>query len=128
MIPVGPTSEGIRLFSNENDCDELPAAVGIEIDLNTGEEFTVNLLKTLDAGIVKAVRSMFVDNSRNSNSITIVIDATGQTIVVPGESQAYLPAMFGTQPDLEVLNNSNTDKLYIQLLNFMVQPFVWSTI
>ena len=96
------------------------------IDFSIGLVFTLDLSFIVDQlARINSVQTLFVDNSLNSNSITITTGVVNQKIVIPPLSQAYIPVLQNNPPVLR-FQSSVAVTLPIQILNFFLPPIVWS--
>lgn len=71
------------------------------------------------------VQTLFIDNSINGQSLSIITDALVQTVVIPPFSQAYVPILQPNFPKI-IFQSSGAVLCEAFALNFPVAPAVWS--
>jgi hypothetical protein len=87
---------------------------------------TVDLSLIQSQQFIKTVRGIYVDNQNSiGGKITIKANRTNHTLIIPKQSQAFLP-IFAPDPVLLTISDTVADIVGFQLLNFPVGPFVWS--
>lgn len=101
--------------------------VPFSCDFNTASQFDFDFTAAQQNGQISSIQTVYVDNSANGNSLTLSIDGTQQTIVVPPNSCGYFLLL---APMATVVHATTTGlvKVYFGFLNFYVPPTVWSTI
>jgi len=87
---------------------------------------TLNLLTLLNSGQMSSVQSAFVDNSENTQQLSITSQLTGQTNVVPPESQAWVTILAPNQAQL-TFASTGAVPVTVQLCNFANTPGVISS-
>lgn len=103
-----------------------PRAVKMDFDLSASQDYTANLEKVIEQGVLEFIEALFVDNSANGYALTVSIKVSGQKIILPPYSQGYIPVLAPQPPILEITSNSAaTATVSIQLLNFPVPAAVW---
>lgn len=124
---IGPNSQPIRIYTNDIICDELPTQLLLTADFSSIDEYTADLSGLVQNGKISAVRSVFFDNARNGAKAIMTIENTNQTLVFPANTQGYLPVVMNTDIRFRLNGTAALNNiLKLTLLNFMVQPFIWS--
>lgn len=130
----GPNTSHIAVIPtlNNNFPCEGPKDVPIpfNFDPTTGQGATqqVNLQQLQQNNNISEVQSFFVDNSQNANQLTINVVGTNQRIILPPQSQAYLPVLMG-QIQFTVSTTPATGLIVpIHCLNIPVVSCVWETV
>jgi hypothetical protein len=100
-----------------------PRAVCVPLDFSAETAYTITLAGLINAGFIGGVQSVFVDNSANPDSLTITTQQ-GQALVVPAASQAYLPLITTTPPDISFTSTGGA-LVTVQLLNVPMPAAVW---
>lgn len=70
------------------------------------------------------VKTMFVDNSNDTTSVTITMAVTRQQIVVPGGFQGYIPV--ASAVDQFQISSSGTSLIGFCFFNVDIPPALWS--
>lgn len=95
------------------------------IDFSIAPNFTLDLTQIQQMQVwIKSVQCLYIDNSANSDPVTIIMGVTNQKIIFPPMSQGYIPIL---QPNPPVLQFScpNPVPVTIQVLNFFLPPYIW---
>lgn len=116
----------IPLYSNEILCDEKPVQIAFTMNFNGVDEYEASLKNLIDAKKLTAIRGIFYDNARNNTDVVLSIENTQQTILMPLRTQGYLPLLMNTEADFVLSTVSGTGVFKISLLNFIIQPYMWS--
>lgn len=126
MSVLGFNLTAVPLWDNRPICDEVPLAVAISGDFNGIDEYTVNLYQLREANRIQAVRGCFFDNARNNTDVLLSALNTGQTILFPARTQGYMPLLLNNDMEFSVRTVAGTGLFKMTLLNFIVQPQMWS--
>jgi hypothetical protein len=130
----GPNTSQIAVIPtlNNNFPCEGPKDVPIPFNFDpvTGQGATqqVNLQQLQQNNSISEVQSFFVDNSQNANQLTISVVGTNQKIILPPNSQAYLPVLMGQIQFTVSTTLANNLIITIHCLNIPVVSCVWSTL
>jgi hypothetical protein len=102
--------------------------VPFNIDFTAISSYTVDLtaIQQMQQRI-SFVQSVFVDNSQSTVDLVLTLSTTQQRIIVPANSQAYLPMLLSLQNSLLVQSSSGI-VIPLQFMNFAIAPCVWSTL
>lgn len=76
---------------------------------------------------ISFVQTVFVDNSLNSQPVTLTMANTNQKLQVPANSQGYLPMALSLQNSI-IVQTTGGIVLPLQLFNFGIAPCVWSAL
>lgn len=82
-------------------------------------------------GLESTVQSVYIDNSGNTQSVTMTVQGTGQVIVCPASSQGIFPLFFTGVPSFNIITTAAgvptpiaaSTRCYF--LNFPISPAVW---
>jgi hypothetical protein len=81
-------------------------------------------------GVETSIQSCMIDNSGNSNPVTLLIQGTGQIVVIPGTAQGVFPLFFTGSPQFQITTtavSAGVTRLY--LLNVPVSAAgIWETV
>lgn len=103
-------------------------SIPITMDFTGGNTVSIiDLTLTVDNQVFEFLQAIFIDNSANASSLTVVASVTGQSLVIPPLSQAYMPVVIGDQPVITGTSSGGV-KVPLQLLNFPISTLVWSTV
>lgn len=70
------------------------------------------------------VQGFYINNSANLSPVTVTVNGTGQTIVVPASKSGFFIMLMPSPPKLSI-NSAGGVTVYIAFLNFYVPPIVW---
>lgn len=70
------------------------------------------------------IKSVYVDNSLNSETFSLFVAATRQTLTWPAYSQGYMP-LLSTNPPLFTASTDGALNIDIHFLAFVVPPVIW---
>lgn len=97
--------------SNQTVPKEGPKVVPINVDLTTGAAVLVDLVVDVEMGIISFVQGVFIDNSENTESITVSTETVNQSVTLEAGAQGFVP-----------LFASNTPKFTFQSAGAVVVP------
>lgn len=75
-----------------------PMAMPLRLDFTTNNRIEFDLEKAEALNIISWIQSVYADNSDNPVALTIVVDQTGQRIVVPALAQGIWPIIACKSP------------------------------
>lgn len=125
-VASGFNLTAVPLWDNRPICDEVPMAVAIAQNFNGVDIAQVNLYQLREQQRITAVRGCFFDNARNNTDILLSALNTGQTIVFPLRTQGFMPLILNNDAEFELQTVGGTGLFKMTLLNFIVQPQIWS--
>ena len=96
------------------------------IDFSLSNPANINLVDEQKRFKLESVQALYIDNSLNPNSLTAVMQNTGQTVTIPGGYQAYLPVLSTTDNPVIQFSTSLTPKVSVSFLNFPVPACIWA--
>lgn len=99
-------------------------AVPINLDFTSNVTYSLDLQNFIARNLISMVQAIFVDNSANASQLQIKMPNSGQMLVVPPNSQAYL-AMLAPNPASFSFVSMGGVLVPILLLNFPVTNCVW---
>lgn len=74
------------------------------------------------------VQSMFVDNSANAQALTVTFPETGQIVVIPKNSQGFVPVLFsGLNLTAEAATTGGVN-IPVKFLNIPMDLAIWSSV
>lgn len=118
--------EALRQFSVNGQMvpPEGSRAVPLTLDFTNVVTYILDLQNFIARNLISMVQAVFVDNSNNASPLEITMQNSGQTIIIPSGSQAYMsvlcpnPAYFNFSTQGGVIVN-------VTLLNYPVTNCVW---
>jgi len=125
-VASGFNLTAVPLWDNRPICDEKPTSVAIAQNFLGVDEASVNLYQLREAQRITAVRGCFFDNARNNTNVLLTALNTGQTLVFPLRTQGYMPLLLNENAEFTLSTVSGTGLFKMTLLNFIVQPYLWS--
>ncbi len=115
-------------FEQSASMGELPCEGGFTI--NQKIDFSINASQDIDFSQIQSIGShwastqtIYVDNSANGSTITITINGTLQTLVIPKNSCGYYPVLCNNPPKMNF--NSAGGVVNVNFVNFFIAPIVW---
>lgn len=124
MRQLGSTDFLAQGVANQTTPDEGPKAVPVRVDFSVDQNWALDLSVQSNMAILRAVQSMFVDNSLNPAALYIQATTLRQTIVVPPFSQGYIPILAVTPTKL-VLNSTGGVVVMLHFLNVPMPLHIW---
>lgn len=94
------------------------------MDFSLAGEYDFDLTQQQQQGQFTTLQGFFIDNSANSDTVTITCNVTDQPIIVPPNSQGYYSMLMTTPPKFTAVS-SGAVQVYIALMNFYIPPTVW---
>lgn len=107
---------------------EGPRVVPVILDFTaTPAEISGDFTIEESTGVVSFVQSVFIDNADNTSPLTLIIDVTGQRIVVPANRQGYFP-VFATESFKWTARTAGVFRVGITFANVPMPTAIWATI
>lgn len=107
---------------------EGPVSLRVDFDFPTlGTSIDADLSPVHNRGDMTSVQSIYVDNSQNTSILTITANGTNQRIVVPPQSQGYIPILVIDPPTFN-FSTVGAFVVPVQFLNYYMPPFIWSAV
>lgn len=98
------------------------------LDFTAQASIDINLTFEQDALRLEYVQSIYIDNSANMYSLRGVMNGTGQIIIIPPGSQAYMPVLATSDNAIITFTSpGSTPKIPVNFLNFPVPAIIWAT-
>ena len=95
------------------------------MDFSAASQYDFDLTGQYQGNQFTTLQCAYIDNSANGSSLTISMNVTNQTIVVPKNSCGYFTLVMPAPPKLSV-TTAGLVKVYMALMNFYIPPTVWS--
>lgn len=105
---------------------EGPKAVPYNMNFTTGAAFTADLRQTVSQGYISVIQSVWIDNSANSDTLSMTVQGTNFTINAPAYSQGFYPVTVGPQPVFQFSSASTSAAVAVEFLNVPVPASVWT--
>lgn len=103
-----------------------PVIMPIPLDFSAQNPFLVDLEREVSADRIEWVQTIFIDNSANTTAVTITWAISGQIIVIPPGSQAYLPVLVPNTPRFSI-STTGTPTVYLHAINVPMPAIIWNT-
>jgi len=104
-----------------------PLAISVPLNFTgTVQTFTVDLNIPELQGSFDALETIYVDNILNAQPVLITCSVTGQNLIVPANSMAYLPVVQPVPSTFDIFSTGGV-LVTLQLLNYPIDPAVWSS-
>lgn len=119
-------SQGLQncAVTNQLAPPEGPKAVPVSLDFSSNPSYTLDYGNNQQLAQFSILQSIFIDNSANGSSITIIVNGTGQRIVCPATSQGYFAILCQSPINLTFSSAGNVP-VPCYLLNFPLATAVW---
>lgn len=117
------TSYIFDTLNNKFPC-EGPRVVQCVCDFTSASSYDVDLKTLVQQGKISEVQSLFVDNADNSAPLVFNMSGSGQRVIIPAYSQAYIAVLLNQAQFNVTTSNPLLVNIYAQ--NFPVQNCVWS--
>lgn len=115
-----------KLSQRDLQGDKNPSAANVPLDFTSVTSLDLDFTQAENNRVVSAILGVFIDNSQNAQSITWTqTSATAQRIIIPANSQAYLPVL-SVVPDKMNFATTGAVIVPVQFLNFRPDPIIWS--
>jgi hypothetical protein len=95
------------------------------LDFSASNQYDFDLTVLQIKGQFGPLQTVYVDNSANTAPLIMTVQNTNQVITWPANSQGYV-TVFASVPTKFSMASIGTVVLNVQLMNFCIQPFVWS--
>lgn len=106
---------------------EGPRAVPLLLDFSTNIEYDIDLQNVEARSFISMIQSVFVDNSGSTQPVSIIMQNTGQTIIVAPNRQGYFTVLCPNPSRMSFISTGGI-MLRIFLLNFPVTNGDWPSI
>jgi hypothetical protein len=115
---------GFGYYPNEG-----PRCVSAQYNWTSQAGFTEDLSGLVGRGVATTIQSVFIDNSGNSQPVTLTVNGTLQTLVVAGHSQGMFPLFFTGQPGFQLTTTAPIAAVTrLNLLNVPSNGASWGTV
>lgn len=103
---------------------EGPRTVPVNIDFSVLTEQSIDFTQSINNGWISYISGVYFDNSANANDVTLKMDGSNQSIIIPASKQGWFPILATNPPVFTVSQASTGDVCKLQFLNFPVFPYV----
>lgn len=100
-------------------------AIHVLVDFSLGSQFNLDLSQIQSQGAFASAQTLYIDNADNAGELTVTMGLTLQRVVVPANSQMYIPILQANPPVLQIVADGGTPVINFHILNFFVPPYVW---
>jgi hypothetical protein len=106
-----------------------PIGVNVALDFTVGDNITGDLGLEQMQGVIEYVQSIWIDNSLNTKSLSIVFSGTQQKLTIKAGQQALLPVI-ATNGKLNWAAQSIGANVIVPtiMMNQEVTPFLWQAV
>ena len=91
-----------------------------------GGPFVFNQLETRALGFMSLIAMLFIDNSANDESVTVVAGVLGHSMTIDAGNQAFLPILCPQNATL-TFSSSGTGVVGFDLVNTPLPAAVWAS-
>lgn len=107
--------------------EEGPKTIPVLFDFTTNASWLLDLLQQVQGTKFSFVQNIFIDNSQNANSITVVPDQSNQRVIAQAYSQGYYSIFVPNAPKFTITSGVSAVVVPIYFSNMPVAPAVWKT-
>lgn len=93
-------------------------------DFAANTDYTVDCEQLQQTRTFTSVQSAYIDNSLNGSTVVLIVENSGQRIVIPPNACAYVPLLAPT-PARILFQSAGLFVVKAQLMNFYIPPAVW---
>jgi hypothetical protein len=124
MSSIVEPIQGLRNVTNQMAPPEGPKALPIMLDFSALPLYTLDFGHQQSQGKFSAFQSIYIDNSLNGSSVSMLVNGSGQVITCPANSQGYFPVICQNPISLQFTSAGNV-RVNVYLCNFPIAPAVW---
>lgn len=103
---------------------EGPKSIPQRIDFTTNVSWSIDFSNLTANETITMIQTLFIDNSNNSDSLSVVFEGTQQTLICPPLAQGYFPILTQNWPKC-VVSTSGGVVILIEFINIPIPPSVW---
>ncbi len=124
-----PVKQSFYPINNGFRPSDGPRSLGLEFDFSSDDTIVVDTLDEATAGKFQNCQAIYVDNSQNANALNILVDITGQRIIVPAFASGAYP-VFALEKFKATFNTVPASDLIVtaQLLNVPIASAQWGPV
>lgn len=102
-------------------------AIPVQLDFTVADSILVDMSNQQQLGKFDLAQGVYVDNSQNSDQLKLQTTIVGQIVIIPPNSQGFIPLLFGQNPQLTCTTQGDLI-LNLWVLNVPMPCTIWSTI
>lgn len=99
--------------------------VSLDLNLVSNDTSIVDFTVSEFASVIEFIQSLYIDNSLNASSVTVLMDVTNQKITIPPNSQAYIKIL-GSERGKFTFTSAGGVTVPVQFCNFPTDTIIWS--
>lgn len=131
MQNINPTSLQNILLNNQIIPNEGPKALGMILDFTVASgqpSYQVDLNNLQQEGFFSMLQTVYVDNKKNSSTLTIVVNGSGQNIEISPNTEGYYPVLAPNPVKLQFLTSAQAigEVVQVFLINVPIAGVVWA--
>jgi hypothetical protein len=106
-----------------------PKCVPTNVDFSNSGQIELDGQQIVTQGKIEYLQGVFIDNSANTDPVSITMSTTEQKIICPPKSQGYFSILCPDPPQM-IASTPQTNGRVIPMFfyNVPIQPAVWSAI
>jgi len=130
MAIVNASPTGLQIAINQiNQLPEEGAkSIPLLLDFTNTNLWTIDLTSFQELGYISMIQTVYIDNSANGNSFTVVVGTSGQKITAAPNTQGYYPVLCPNPAKLSFGTLQGSGVIPIQLINTPIPGPVWSVL
>lgn len=127
MSSNAPASSFVRLGTHNMVLPpEGPKVYPFVLDFRTQGSNTIDMIAEIQRGFISFVQGLFIDNSLNGQQLTAVADQTNHSIIVPPNSQMFMPMFISDSARITFTTTpAGNLTVPIEVTNVPVMPYTW---
>jgi hypothetical protein len=115
----------INFFSTNNMTlpPEGPRVIPFNLDMAVSQSHEIDLTELTQSGYISYISGAWIDNADNGEDVTILVNATGQRVIVPANTQMSIPLFSLNPPKFVIEQGAAGDLCRVFFVNFPVFPW-----
>lgn len=103
---------------------EAPKAIPANLNFASNASYLMDLTPLFNNKQFTTLQTIYVDNTLNTSTLTVTINGTNQTILIPAGRGGYFPVLATTPPKV-TFASAGAFTVFVALLNFYLPGQVW---
>jgi hypothetical protein len=97
-------------------------AVSLAYNWTNQISYNEDLSQLVARGVETSIQGMFVDNSAGQATVNILIEGSGQQIIIPSQYQGLFPVFFSGAPSFQITAGSSNAGAVTRIILLNVPP------
>lgn len=125
-MPSSPVTENLGVYPTTSYCapPEGPRTIPLSLNFSQFDTWLLDLVLIRQQAKLTRCQGLFIDNSANTQALTIHTDLANQQVIVPAGWQGYSNILCNDTPNLK-FSSAGGSNATVHLTNFRVSDFLW---